>query len=351
MTDLGKVDADTLDLTKPENRQVYLCCVVNLPFRLRLGDSYAFPKSDNEDFKLHFKNPYKIPPGGIDTEILVKQASKHGTYNFFWTKVLIVLKKQQNQSWALAVLNDFIIAYATVCKSTHGFLGQVKTLTDMEFSEAAESEIEYHCPKDYVLTDLDIEKLINWKPPFLGQVSGFPLFKFKDLPTQAIDKIPVAFDRHRNYVFYEFAFYAKFRMQSLDYIGALLMACVALEGAHGAFLRHVRENGLSTCERKKERNFKRELKKVPRGSQFYERIKTTVFIFIKGEEKPPDELLAKCGEAIEIRDDIMHAIYSEGAYKLREHETSKLVSACRAIMDTYKYFLKALEKRQEQNYS
>ena len=349
MTYLGKVDADTLDLTKPENRQVYLCCVVNLPFRLRLGDSYAFPESNNKDFKLYFRNPYKVPDKGVQTTDLETEASKQGTYNFFLTKVLIVLKKQLNPSRALAVLNDFIIAYSTLYKSTSIFMltGQVKTLTNMQFSEAAESEIQYHCPKGYVLTDSDVEKLINWKPPLLvGSVSTFPLFKFKDLTAQAMDKIPVAFDRHRNYVFYEFAFYAKVRLESEDYLGAVLMSCIALEAVHSAFLRSVLEEALSAYKLKEK--FIDALLQAPR---LYERIKMTASVFMDNNERPPNELLGRCKKAIQIRNDIMHAKYSEGTYKLRKYQTLELLDAYNVFEETYDYFKEALEKRQDQNYS
>lgn len=352
MTYLDTVYADNLDITKPENREVYLCCVVNLPFRLRVGDSYAFPESNNKDFKLYFRNPYKNPPGGIDTEILAKQASKQGTYNFFWTKVLIVLKKQRNSSRTLTVLNDFIIAYGTICKSIGSFLEEVKTLNHMEFSEAQEWEIHYHCPKGYTLTDSDVDKLLNHRSRLTcSGITCIPLYKFTDLSAQALDKIPATFNRHQEYVFYEFAFYAKVRMESEDHIGALLMACIALEAAHGTFLRQVREKGLSTCERKKERNLKKELKKVSRGSQLYQHIKTTVSVLMDSNESPPNELLGRCKKAIEIRNDIMHAKYHKGTYKLRKYQSSQLVDAYKALLDTYQYFVTALEKRQEQNQS
>ena len=344
MAYLGTIYADNLDPTKPKTRataEVLFCCVVNLPFRLRVGNGYTFPNSDDEDFKLYFRNPYKIPQEGVETDKLRKEAGKQGTYNFFCTKVLIVLKKS-NVDRAIKVLNDFIIAYSIVCKSNLSLFGQVKTLTNMEFSEAVESEIQYHCPKDYVLTDSDVEKLINWKPPLTGQISVFPLFKFKDLSAQAIDKIPIAFDRHRNYVFYEFAFYAKIRLDSEDYVGAVLMACIALEGAHNTFLSQVRKNGLSTNERKK---------KVSRGSRFCKRIKNTCSVSMKTEERPPDELLAKCKKAIGIRDDIMHAKCSKGIYELRKYQASDLLDAYKAMTETYEYFKEALEKRQEQNQS
>lgn len=351
MTYLGTIYADNLDPTKPKNRaatEVLFCYVVNLPFRLRIGNSYAFPSSDDEDFKLYFRNPYKLPREGVETDKLQKEAGKQGTYNFFWTKVLIVLKKPRNPSRTLMLLNNFIIAYSTVCKSTLSFFGQVKTLTNMEFSEAVESEIQYHCPKGYILTDSDIEKLINWKPRFTAQISSFPLFRFKDLPAQAIDRIPVAFARHCNYIFYEFVFHAKVRIESEDHIGALLMACIALEGVHGMFLKQVRKESLSACKRKKEKDLKKQ-KKAPRESRFYERIKKTSSAYMEAKERPSDKLLEKCKKAIRIRDDIMHATYSEGKYMLRKYQTSDLLDAYKAMMETYEHFKEALEKHQEQN--
>jgi hypothetical protein len=348
---LDTIYADNLDPTKPGATEVLFCCVVNLPFRLRVGNSYAFPNSDNEDFKLYFRNPYKIPQAGVETDKLQEEADKQKTYNFFCTKVLIVLKKKPNIDRAIKVLNDFIIAYSIVCKSIGSFLEEVNTLNHMEFSKAQEWEIHYHRPKGSILTDLEVEKLLNHKPRMTcSGITIIPLRKFTDLSTQVLDKLPAAFTRHQNYVFYEFAFYARVRIDSEDYIGALLMACIALEGVCGTFRKQVRENGLSTNERKKERNLKK-LKKVSRGSQFYERIKTTCSIFMKTEERPPDNLLAKCEKAIGIRDDIMHATYSKGVYTLRKYQVSELLDAYKVMTETYKYFKEALEKRQEQNQS
>jgi hypothetical protein len=351
MTYLDTIYADNLDLTKPKTiatTEVLFCCVVNLPFRLRVGNGYAFPSSDDEDFKLYFRNPYKIPQEGVETNKLREEADKQETYNFFCTKVLIVLKKKPNVDRAVKVLNDFIIAYGTVCKSIGSFLEEVNTLNHMEFDKALEGEIHYHRPKGSILTDLEVEKILNHKPLMTcSGISIIPLRKFTDLSAQVLDKIPAAFTRHQDYVFYEFAFYAKVRIESEDYIGALLMACIALEGVSGTFLKQVRENGLSANERKKERNSK----KLKRGSGFYERIKTMFSIFMKAEERPSDELLAKCEKAIGIRDDIMHAKYSEGTYKLRNYQASELLNAYKAMIETYKYFKEALEKRQEQNQS
>jgi hypothetical protein len=346
MAYLDTIYADNLDLTKPKTREtteVLFCCVVNLPFRLRVGNDYTFPNSDDEDFKLYFRNPYKIPQGGVETDKLQKEANKQGTYNFFCTKVLIVLKKKPNVDRAVKVLNDFIIAYGTVCKSIGSFLEEVNTLNHMEFDKALEGEIHYHRPKGSILTDLEVEKILNHKPLMTcSGISIIPLRKFTDLSAQVLDKISAAFTRHQNYVFYEFAFYARVRIDSEDYIGALLMACIALEGVHNTFLKQVQENVLATNERKK---------KVSRGSRVYNRIKTTCSVFMKIEEKPPDKLLEKCEKAIRIRDDIMHATYSEGTYMLRKYQTSELLDAYKAMTETYEYFKEALEKRQEQNQS
>jgi hypothetical protein len=351
MTHLGTIYADNLDPTKPKTNattEALFCYVVNLPFRLRVGNNYAFSSSDDEDFKLYFRNPYKIPQEGIETDKLQEEIDTRGTYNFLWTKVLIVLKKPPNPSRAMVLLNNFIIAYSTVCQSTLSLFGQVKTLTSMEFSEAVESELQYHCPKGYTLTDSDVEKLINWKPPFTAQISGFPLFRFKDLPTQVVNRIPVAFTRHCNYIFYEFAFHAKVRIESEDHIGALLMACIALEGVHSMFLKQVRKDNAPTHKRKREKDLKKQ-KKASRESRFYERLRKTSSVYLDVKERPPDKLLERCEKAIRIRDEIMHAKYNNGTYMLRRHKTSELLDAYKAMTETYEYFKKALERRQEQN--
>jgi len=274
MTYLETVYAKYLDKTRTEVIEIRHCYVVNLPFRLRIGKSYTFPKSDKEDFKLYFKNLYKIPPSGIKIKDLKERASKQRSDNFFYTKVLIMLKRSQHEHSALRLLNDLIVAYGIVTTTPISLFGEnVRTLTEMEFSEACEWEITYKCPKGYILTDSDVDNLINKKPSLTFNLSIIPDHKIKDLSPEALKKIPSAFELHKKFIFYEFAYEAKVRMFSEDYITAVLMACIALEGVHGAFLKHVRT---SEKEKKCKRNLNNKSKKGRSVPGFYMWLKNTI---------------------------------------------------------------------------
>jgi hypothetical protein len=345
MTYLETVYADNLDLTKPKTRattEVILCCVVNLPFRLRVGKSYAFPKSDDEDFKLYFRNPYEIPAEGIKIIELKNKSSKYGTNKFFNTKVLIMLKRSLDEHIALKVLNDFIVAYGTVTTTPNSIFGEdVRTLKDMEFSEACEWKIIYHCPKGYILTGSDVDNLINKKPSLSGNCVIIPNLKIKDLSPEILEKIQSTFDFHKKFMFYEFAYEAKVRMLSEDYIAAVLMTCIALEGVHGAFLKY----GISENEKKCKRNLNNKSKKDRSVPGFYRRLENTTSKYMDPKEKPPDDLMTKCETAIKIRDDIMHAISTNGVYEFRKYQRSDFVKAYQTILQIYEYFRKVLENR------
>ncbi len=340
MTYLETVYADNLDKTKSKATEVRLCNVVNLPFRLRIGNSYIFPKSNNEDFKLYFRNPYEIPAEGIKIIELKNKSSKCGTNKFFNTKVLIMLKRSLDEHIALKVLNDFIVAYGTVTTTPISIFGEdVRTLKDMEFSEACEWKIIYHCPKGYILTDSDVDNLINKKPSFSGNCVIIPNLKIKDLSPETLEKIQSTFDFHKKFMFYEFAFYARVRIESEDYIGALLMACIALEGVHGAYVR------ISKDKRKCNRNLNNKSKKNRSVPGFYKRLEKATSEYMDSKEKPPDDLMTKCETAIKIRDDIMHAISTDGVYEFRKYQRSDFVEAYQTILQVYEYFRKVLENR------
>jgi hypothetical protein len=342
-TELETVYAKNLDETRTEAIEVRHCCVVNLPFRLRIGNSYTFPKSDEGDFKLYFRNLYEIPPTGIKIEDLKEQASKRGRDNFFYTKVLIILKKSRYNHSALKVLNDFIVAYGTVTTSPISLFGEnVRTLTEMEFSKACEWEIKYHCPKGYILTDSDVDKLINKKHSLTFNLSIIPDLKIKDLSLETLKKIPSAFELHKKFIFYEFAYEAKVRMLSEDYITAVFMACIALEGVHGAFLNYVR---ISKNEKKCERNLNNKSKRERSVPGFYRRLKNTISKYLDSQEKPSEDLMTKCETAIKIRDSVMHAISTKGVYEFRKYQRSDFVEAYQTILQIYEYFRKALENR------
>ena len=341
MTYVETVYAEALDKTNPEDKEIRLCNIVNLSFRLRIGKSYIFPESDNKDFKLYFRNPYEISAEGIKIAELKKESAKKGTNKFFNTKVLIMLKHPLNKHNALRVLNDFIIAYGIVATSPNSiFSADAKTLNDMEFFKALEWDITYYCPKGYILTDSDVDKLINKKPSMTANLSITPDLKIFDLSPDTLKKIPSAFELHKEFVFYEFAYGAKVRMLSEDYIIAVLMACIALEGVHGAFLNHFRT---LKKEKKCKGSIDNKSKKDRSEPGFYRRLANTISGYMDSQEKPPNDLMKKCKIAIKIRDDIMHAISTKGIYEFRKYQRTDFVEAYKTILQTYEYFLRPLE--------
>jgi len=340
MVSLATLYADGFDRTDPSPSQVYLCHVLSLPFRLRIGDSYSFPDSQATDFRLYFRNRYRVPPHGVSTKVLLEEEAKQGSRDFFTTKALVVFKAHHDERQAMQLLNGFIIAYASISKSTPPFHEPVTPLNERELARHLQWEIRFFCPMDYKLTHSDFEKLINHTSPLTcSGITCTPICQITDLPQDKLSQIPAAYTRHQQHIFYEYAFYAQTRMRANDYTEALIMACIALESAHATFLKSTLQNALSAYKLNK-----KFIDNISRARGFYHRVKTTAAVFMLPAHRPPSDLLRKCENAIRMRNDIIHSNVVAGKFKSREYKPLDISHACDVVLETYVYFVQAIEK-------
>jgi hypothetical protein len=346
--------------------QVRVGFILRLPFRLRVGKLRRFKCDWQGPFEVCFRNALDIP-NGTDTSEVLRQLQ--GSYEALWTDALTIVEEPRvqesdlealrkseespepsptnltgNAFQAIKALNQLIIAYSTATKDLWG--GRpLRTLSDIEFFERLRWEITILCPKAHVLREADILQLFNLRPDrefiSLGQLTG----DLDDLSEEELAGIGGMLIRQQEFVFYEFAFQAKSKMVERDFVGAVLMAVVALEAAHAAFVRHALSQRLErlkkarTAEAKLVNNFLRE-------QGLYTLYQMTPFLLMEEGERPSPEVLRACGQGIQMRNDIMHALTNaKGQYKVRQHVPMKISEAYSAILEVYDCYVRALESR------
>jgi hypothetical protein len=131
-------------------------------------------------------------------------------------------------------------------------------------------------------------------------------------------------------------------MVSGDYIGALLLAVAALEGAHGAFVTSVLESklpsGRTGDDKNLEDNFIKEL-----GFSLCNKL--TPYLFMDSTDRPTDETIQKAAIAVKYRNEIMHALRnSAGQYRIRTRTNVELTDAFSGAMTLYEFYRGTIDR-------
>ena len=353
-TEFAIQGVDIESLTKDQIRVAF---ILRLPFRLRVGRLFHFCADIDGPFEISCRNSLNLPPGTGSLEAL---RHVRRSYEVLWTDALIIMGRPRveesdlqaireaaestepaqtnltrNAFKALGALNQFIIAYSTSAKQLWG--GRpLKELTKIEFFERLQWEITILCPESHVITDTAKSELFDLRPEReitqLGGLTG----ELDDLSNEELSDIGGAIARQKEYVFYEFAFQAMSRMATDDVVGALLMAAIALEGVHAAYVRHMLSDQIDPYVLN---NFFRE-------QGFMTLCRLTPSLLMEENERPSRELLRACVKGIQMRNDIMHALTNRrGEYKIRGHKPIELSEAYKAVLRMYECYVRALEKR------
>lgn len=353
-----------VSLARVTEDQVRVGFILRLPFRLRVGKLRRFKCDWEGPSEVCLRNALDIP-NGTDTSEILRQP--RGSHEALWTDALIMLERPKVQEsdlealrkseelpelaptnltgsafQATKALNQVIIAYSTSTKQLWG--GKpLRMLSDTEFFERLRWEITILCPKGYVLQDSDILQLFNLRPDreliSLGTLVGY----LDDLGEEDLASIEGSLVRQREFIFYESAFQANSKMVERDFVGALLMAVVALEGAHAAFVRHVLLQQLRPLEENRIRELVGNFLRV---EGLHTLCQVTPFLLMEEGERPTPEVLKQCVKGIEMRNDIVHAkTNAKGRYKARQHAPMKISDAFSAIMKVYDCYVRALESR------
>jgi hypothetical protein len=342
-----------------------LAFVIQLPFRFRVGEFYRhrFLYRDRY-FEILIRNQLTL---SSETQ-LHKVLSGGKQYNELWTETLIVIEKPKIdddtlndlRNWdpdkedqlpirttgdvfeAMGALNCFVIAYATATNQLFG--GRpLRLFRPHEFFDHLRWQVVIVYPPGKRVTDEDCRKIFDLKPEKELVSHGPVIGEMYDLPANKLAvSIEKALSRQNDFIHYEVAFEAKSKMAVGDYAGALLMAVAALEGAHAAFIQHELGSKLAHSNDKHlSDEFLKEL-----GMSLCNRL--TPYLFMDETERPPPELIKKCGFGIRIRNEIMHALKNKrGQYRLGTRTNKDLSEAYSAVLKTYNYYVAAIEKRLE----
>lgn len=345
---------------------VHFAFVVKMPFRFRVGSPYHCRfESSGAHYDIWIRNePLPASESGIVLHGLIRAGGK---VEDLWSQVIIIPDKSRISNAELAALrncdgdvdrapfesrtkqlfpalqalNAFIIGYHNATGELFG--GQALQLMSVhDYMDSIMWEISLvGIPLIYWSNDT-INELFDLKPavkPAMGTSLSGDLF---DLPSEKLSGIPRAIERLNNFYFYELAFEAKAKMVSGDYIGALLLAVAALEGAHGAFVTSALESrlppGRTGDDKNLEDNFIKEL-----GVSLCN--KMTPYLFMTPADRPAVDIIQGAATAVKYRNEIMHALRnSNGQYRIRTRTNAELTDAYSATLKLYDLYRGAVER-------
>jgi hypothetical protein len=367
---MGIVNSTTLyddgfDFASATADDVHFAFAVKMPFRFRVTTPYhCHFENRGAHFDIWIRNrPVPESEPGLALHGLLRDG---GSIEDLWSRVVIIVNKsgasgaeldalkrrQSNVDMAsfesrnkqlfpaMQALNTFIIGYHTATGELFG--GQALQLMTMHdyMSSITWEIVLIGIPLAHWTVDT-INELFDLKADREFRVGASLTGDLCDLASDKLAGIPLAINRLNNFYFYELAFEAKSKMVSGDYIGALLLAVAALEGAHGAFVTSELQSRLPpnrTGEDKNlEDNFIKEL-----GFSLCNRM--TPYLFME-EDRPPDDLIQRAATAVKYRNEVMHALRnSSGHYRIRTRTNAELTDAYSAAMKLYALYRGAVEK-------
>jgi hypothetical protein len=361
---------DGVNLSAVTEENVRIAFVVRLPFRIPLGRLRRYVYDDQ--FDVWIRNKIDLPPGTTFQQAMPHMRTGEGRLepNVLFSEALIVNRKVKVKPdslesvrkitkndelppiecdkmyfLALKALNDFLVAFHTATKELFGGT-PISRLSNMEFFNNVRFEITLICPDGKEVDAALAEELLNSQVEreFLRgqQYNG----EWGDVPEERLALIQKALELQERFIFYEFAFEAKCRMVEQDYVGALLYAVVAFEGAHAAYLKLGLDRKFSfiTDERKREKVIDEHAERLLKEAGISAIYRLTPVLFMDVDERPSEEELEKCGKGITMRNEIMHSLAKKGQYKLRNRTAIQLTEAYSAVLRVYDRFVVAIEK-------
>ena len=333
--------------------------VLDLPFRVRLGDLFRHKFTfRGKAFEIAFYNQYPIPQGTPFDKIF-NDRKPHSAY---WTRALVIAFQPKVgpdaldalRKWipkegeippisatgsvfaAMEALNNYLVAYASGAKQLFG--GKpIRLLTTNDFAGSDHWEISIFCPPTEELTDEDCRETFNIRVDRQFVSAGSITGHLDDLPIEETrNSINKYLQLQESFIHHELAFEAKAKMVSGDYIGSLLFAVAALEGAHAAFVQHELGRRLPDTESDLPEDFIREL-----GMSLCNRL--TPYLLMREEDRPNSEMIGQAGLGLKIRNEIMHSLRNrKGQYRLRTRTNKEISEAYSAVLKVYDCYVSAI---------
>ena len=244
----------------------------------------------------------------------------------------------------MKALNRFLVAYHLVDSVFTGHKPPWPFRLD-EFLDYASLRVVFVIPPDRALTDPECLRALECLPAHKKENSfQIASTQLHDLPIfQTRERISENLRLQETFIHYELAFESQAKMRDGDAIGALLLAVAALEGAHGAFVQHELSNRLPEPEDGSSDKFIENL-----GMTLCNKI--TPYIFSMSEdERPEREAIEGATDALKFRNEIMHALRKNGAYRMRNRKEEVISKAYRDLIRVYRCYVHALETRLKEN--
>ena len=345
-------------LSKQDIRAGFL---LNLPFRLRVGKLRRFSFMLDGPVEICIRNRVDIPKG-TDSMHVVQGLLKPGGLKSAFSQALIVLTKPSmddkhfNAIISCLSSNDpaplFAKCIHRVHKSMNAFLlayhmstgelfggSHLHKLTDCEFISNLLWDITIVCHGDNRISDTDLVECFDIKPDRDIRVREGYYGNLDDLPETSLSRIGDSISQCTDYIFYELAFEAKTRMCENDYISALLLAVVALEGVHAAYL------GYYLTEMLPSEQANGLIENLLRGAGLFNLYKITPYLFMNEQERPSDDQLIACGQGITMRNEFMHSLRKKGRYAIKNRTPRDISNAYSSVLQVYNAYVIAFEKR------
>lgn len=332
-------------------KNVQLAFQFRLPCRLRFPGVVRFPIATVQDSYIAFVNPVKMPGENLMRDVLASNKDEKDLY----TTALVInprpkiaasfvaaLRDQEypddqgDDGWSLLEASFTAInrAVAAHCKFAEIDFGEAShPIVD---SSALRLKIWICAPEAHQLSDDDIEHLASLNRYLIGQVGiHSPTIDVGDLTPQTMAKIERVYARQDTYVFDEFEYESKHFRERGDSVIALLMAIIALESSHGAFARlYLERNNVDneTADR------------YLRDQGFYSTLPVSIRLFVSETNRPTDDVLKTCLEAVTIRNSVMHAVLSKGKPKIHKLTKQQVDSAAASVLAVHKCLVAEIER-------
>jgi hypothetical protein len=202
--------------------------------------------------------------------------------------------RQNHLDLALNALNRIVIAHRSVADIDFG-----ESVYPIVLGESVELQVWVYAPAQHTLSDDEVKAIAELQPRLsVGGIGiSAPGIDVSDLAPEKIDRIRHVFRRLDQQVFDEFEYASHYFQFQGEEVISLLMAVVALEATHGAFLRkYLEQRGVSNSQ----------TGTYLREQGFTSTLPITAKVFMREVNKPSDEELTGCLKGVTLRNAIMH---------------------------------------------
>jgi len=343
--------------------------IVRLPFHLCTGSILQIVDPENDRLEIWLRNKLSIPHDAAIHEAWVNQGMSQiarSSPDDFLTDALIINHHPElrpGEFEAIRTGKHGAIGFASPQNPGFRFLNEVvaahqmirlgpflsgmgglwpRMLTEREAFERILVDVVLLADPDRTIDSQDVLRLFDNVDQLALRLGGGGMGDLRDYSSEQLSAMEVAVCKIRNHAFYEIKTRAIAAMLAGDSIVAIVLACAALEGAHGAFMRlALRDKVPGDCGK-----FKKFVNDLLREQGFYSLVQLSVRVLMKKEERPTEDELKLCLNGVTIRNAIMHAgIRASGKYRIREFTRSQTNEGYGGIMAVYRAFEAAVEAR------